>query len=783
MKKFLYTILPAFLLLLSPTIQFVNTQGVEIPTPREETWVKVSNEGVGAYGYTKWNPLTTPYACYEALNHLMGEFLWYDNARTGERVWWLVTGASHSEDFKQWTFYVRKGVHWSDGVPFTSKDIKFTVELIMKYPECIHYAYFNEWIDIIEVPDEYTVVFNLKKPNLRFDGSPWTASVWGFLLILPEHIWKDVEDPVSFQYENPVFTGPYKLYKVIPESNMFVFIRDENYWGKALGYMPEPKYVVIRGPVPPDLEYINWVQGSVDYIDCLYIPNELVELGLASGNPNVTIVDVFDPNADCVKINCAKYPLSVPEVRWAISYCINKEKLAKFFPAGAAAPCKGPFSNGWASEQYLTKWPDIFSKYGNIAEFNLTKAAEILDKLGFIDRDGDGIRETNNGTKLIFEFLYSDSAELAYYTDMALDMAESFEKVGMKLIPRRMAHAQIMDKRKYGEFDLVGWVAAGGLWERNDPLSFFGGWHSKYYAPIGQPGIGYATGECRWYDPELDSIIDQMQSMPPTDPRYEDLVKRAFDIYLKNLPVIPVFTRVNRFLISTRYWVGYPTPDNMYVYPQCWDPDMKWVIHNLKPTGATPGISYVNVWFIKDVPEFTGTDKRTYGPFKPGDFAKIPEDDALRLIAQGSASYTPPTYTYITVYAKTSIVAFTGVDGKTYGPFKEGDAMLIPDKDAERLVSEGKATYSPPVPSEIPEIANAVSDLLGRVSRLETTISTMRTELTSTISDLRSSISDLKSSVDALSAQIASTTTTAVGIGIVTIILVIVAIAIVMRKK
>jgi hypothetical protein len=53
--------------------------------------------------------------------------------------------------------------------------------------------------------------------------------------------------------------------------------------------------------------------------------------------------------------------------------------------------------------------------------------------------------------------------------------------------------------------------------------------------------------------------------------------------------------------------------------------------------------------------------------------------------------------TYATVYALTNIERFTGADGKTYGPYTAGESMTIPQYDAERLIRDGKASYSPPV--------------------------------------------------------------------------------------
>jgi len=650
MKKSII-LLVAFLLLslmatppVSP-IFFASAQGVEIPTPREETWYKVTTTN-GLFGWEKWNPLTTPYADFEGLNAFVGEFFWYDNAVTGKRIWWLATGVDYSSDFMKVTFHLRQGVHWNDGEPFTSRDVKFTIELIKSLPEAANYAYMNEWIDSVETPDDYTVVFNLKKPNIgRFDRDPWGAAIWGFLLILPEHIWKEIEDPLAWNNsEDPVFTGPYKLYKTIPESKMFVYIRDENYWGKALGYMPEPKYIVTRNPAPTDVDYMSWVQGLVDYVGAYILPKDLIESAISGGLPNVTALAMNNPMISDIKVNCEKYPLSIPELRWAISYCVNKEKISKLYPGGPASPCIAPFANGWASSQMWVDAfkDDVFLKYGDMRAFDLDKATEILDNLDFKDRNGDGVRETPNGTKLSFEILFSADPIFAYYQPMASDIVDNLARVGIEATPRILEQAQVMQKRQFGDFDLCMWCSGAGNWPGNDPLYFLEVWHGKYYAPIGEPGKNYDAGETRFHDPELDSIIDQMQALPPTDPSYRDLAKRGLEIITKNIPDIPMFTVADYFLFSSRYWAGNPTIDDFYCDPSDWDPAQKWVVHRIKATGASPPIESSYVWFAEDVAAFTGADMRTYGPFSEGAYDKIPREDADRLVAEDVASFQAP---------------------------------------------------------------------------------------------------------------------------------------------
>jgi len=606
------------------TVDQVKAQ-FEIPTPREETLIV--NRG-GAMVFDRWNPfIPDGLASFDAFNVYMCEYLWHIQYATGEVIYWLITGWDYSDDFKTFILHVRDGVTWNDGEPFTAKDIKFTIEMVKGDERLFWHGWAEEWIESVETPDDLTVVVHLKKPDPRFH-----YNFRGDFPIVPEHVWKEV-DPVTFKNDPPVTTGPYKLYKVIPENEMFVLIRDENYWAKKLGYFPEPKYIVLRPTSSADVEYFNWVNGMWDAgVGLDYMPLDLIMLGLEQG-ANTSICPMFDPCPPAVFINCKKYPLSLPEVRWAISYCVDREKYAELWPSvTTSVPCKYP----WADWKGLRKfaYPEVFEKYK--FEYNLTKAAEILDSLDFKDRDGDGIRETPNGTVLSWEFICWDAGGAEYA--QALDIAENLKKIGIDVEVK--VPATMEDKLATGQFDIAMHTICTGMPWTSDAYFLLEGFHSKHIAPIGVRQMSGQT--CRLSDPELDAVIDELSRVPPDDPRADELYKRGIELWMRDLPVIPTSECIYELCWSTKYWTGWPTKDNFYAWPADWWPEFKFVLFQIKSTGARPEIEYAYVWITQAIEAFTGVDKRTYGPFSEGDYVNIPKEDADRLVAEGKASYTPP---------------------------------------------------------------------------------------------------------------------------------------------
>lgn len=159
--------------------------------------------------------------------------------------------------------------------------------------------------------------------------------------------------------------------------------------------------------------------------------------------------------------------------------------------------------------------------------------------------------------------------------------------------------------------------------------------------PIGERQL--AGQWCRFSNPELDKVIDQLESLPPDDPKAVELAKKGIEILWKGMPAIPVIETTYAMSWNTKYWVGWPTEENRYIETGVWWPQFLFIILRLRPAKYVGG--YTTIWFTEKVPaefSFTGWDNVKYGPFKPGDSATVPAEDARLLIELGWATATPP---------------------------------------------------------------------------------------------------------------------------------------------
>lgn len=618
--------------------------GISITTPREETFVV---SGWSTFSAIQ-NPLVgTGYTNYMLLCQVMGEFLWYDNYGTGERVFWQATGYEYSSDFKTFTIHLRDGVEWNDGKPFTSKDVKFTLELIANNSKLANYEWAHRQIKSISTPDALTVIIDLNEPDSRTDLK-FRAANWGFLMIVPEHIWKNNTSPqtgdIFGRGANPVpcvLTGPYSIVQLVSkEAGLIVLKRNDNYWAKKMGVFPEPKYYVVRQSTAIDLEYFEVISGDYyDSGDAGGFPKDLLSSAIKIGK-NITTVEYPDSSPFYLFINCGKYPLNMKEVRWALSYGFEREIFCKSIPWYVPLePATYPWARMGTTKKF--EYSDVFSKYQ--LGYNLTKAAEILDNLGFVDRNSDGIRETPNGTKLSWELIVGFDTET--FLPMFLHIKDIYSQIGIQITLNGQPANVIQSRVWVGDYELW-WDSPHSVYraaKSGEIIGLIEDYHSRYYAPIGTVSSGSMSASTQRFTlPEIDSLVNNMSAIAPSDPRIADLSHRAVELFMEYLPAIPIANRYRIQVWNDRYWTGYPTNDNLYAWPANTADNWKFIINTIKSTGSKPSITYANVWVIKAVQAFNGTDNRVYGPFSEGAYVQMTKEDADRLITVGSASYQSP---------------------------------------------------------------------------------------------------------------------------------------------
>jgi peptide/nickel transport system substrate-binding protein len=541
--------------------------GAELPVSREETLFLEDTANFtifDSFNYYVPNGMDFATGTWQ----LATEYLWTNPLVEKDYIYELATGFEYNDDYTQMTIMIDKFAHWNDGEPFTSHDVKFTIEMCMSDPALGYSGDFNEFVDTVEAPDDHTVVLNFKKPNPRFHHLLACEICTGFPIV-PKHIW-EAEDPMTFKNNPPVATGPYKLKEVIPDLKMYVWERDENYWNKDR-WFPEPKYVVFRTAPPADADQMDLENNAIDHAHRLEYPQVLTAM---EANPAVTVTCQLDPCPRGMWINCAKYPLSLPEVRWALSYCLNRDKIAQVLWMPPTVSAQYPWAAYESNMKYV--YDDVLQEYD--LTFDPAKAAEILDNLGFMPGP-DGIRVDDEGNKLSWEVITPAAIGGGEY-EIASDMAYEAEQIGIELTVRSFTHASssvLWDRYATGEFDITShWLCGAWL----DPYNLYRSLHGSRAMPIGERAT--QGNEVRLQDPEFDTLIDRLSAVAPEAPEAAALYEEGLRIYLRDLPSLPVVQTIYCMPWNSTYWKGWPTEDNMYALPFTWWHQFAFVVYGLE---------------------------------------------------------------------------------------------------------------------------------------------------------------------------------------------------------
>ncbi|NOZ29807.1 MAG: ABC transporter substrate-binding protein [Chloroflexi bacterium] len=309
---------------------------------------------------------------------------------------WLAERMEVSPDGKVYSFTLREGVTWHDGEPFTAEDVQFTYEYFVAHPQQSRFARTAKQVASVEAVDDRTVVMTLAQPDPSF--SLRLADV----PILPKHIWSQVDDPQNFA--GRVGTGPYRLVEYVPEQFYRLEANPDYFMGRPA--VPE---IVLPIIVEQTTMFSALKSGEVDAVS-RQIPPELV--AEFEGVPSIRVVRGPGFATTLLQFNDERPPLDQPVVRRAIALAIDRQALVDTLLLGFGTVGNPGFVH--PSSPYAN--PDIELAY------DPDGARALLDEAGFLDGDGDGIRETPDGQAMSFDLLvYSNNPQRVRAAELIRD--------------------------------------------------------------------------------------------------------------------------------------------------------------------------------------------------------------------------------------------------------------------------------------------------------------------------------------------------------------------------
>ncbi len=433
----------------------------------------------------------------------------------GEIVPDLTESYQVSEDGLTYIFHLRRDVQWHDGVPFTADDVVFTIKA-MQDPDYQGIPDLAElWRSVIvEKIDDYTVKFTLKEPFTPF--LDYTT-----IGILPAHILKDVPARLlprnRFSFE-PVGTGPFRVERVGTEQA--TLSANPRFYG------PTPYLSRLEFKFYPDYESLlsAYERGEVEGLgrvrpedlSRIRADERLKLLSARLSGYTIVLLNLNNPNTPFFQDK---------SVRQALLYALDRQKIIDSILNGQGLVAHSPImSDSWAYDPLIKRY-----------DYAPDRARALLDEAGWVDVDGDGVRE-KEGRKLQFTLLTNDEPTRV---KMIEEIARQWAEVGVKAVPQAAGISGVVrDFLRPRSFDaiLAEWRE---LPPDPDPYPL---WHFTQAEGEGQNYAGFSHRDA-------DEIMEEARRTTDRSKRIE-LYRRFQEIFAEEVPSLVIYHPVYTYAIN-----------------------------------------------------------------------------------------------------------------------------------------------------------------------------------------------------------------------------------------
>ena len=370
-----------------------------------------------------------------------------------------------SRDYLTYTYHIRKDARWHDGAPVTSYDAKFSYEVMM-HPD-INVETRQGWdvIDRVDTPDSHTVVFHLREIYANFAGDCFYDES-----VLPEHLLRGTLGP-GFQnaefHRHPVGSGPFVFKEWVSGSHLIVQA-NRDYYGEG-PYLDE---IVIKFVPDGNALVVQLETGEITAID--NAPNTALEV--VERLKNVRLfrnAALFNEHLD---LNCENPILRDRLVRRALALATNRNEISEKIYDGVWLPACG---DDHPRSPYYSAVVETLNAY------DPERAGKLLAAAGWVDRDGDGIRE-KNGAPLKLAVTTTTGNLNRERTEMVLK--EQYRRLGVDLGVKNYTPSEL-----YASYDEGGILRRGkydialyAVLTPPDPSTKDGTYSAAFVPPKGQ---------------------------------------------------------------------------------------------------------------------------------------------------------------------------------------------------------------------------------------------------------------------------------------------------------
>ena len=458
-----------------------------------------------------------------------------------------------NREAKTATYKLHKDLTWSDGVPVTADDLIFVHETIA-HKDYTGVRFNSNYRNIVGIEEYHEgkadTISGLKKIDDKtlevtykefFPGILWGAGLT--YNVEPAHYLKDIPIKDMEGHEKvrlkPLSCGPFVMSNVVP--------------GESIEYVPNPHWFgekpkvdkIVYKRTSPDTIVEALKSGTFDIVDNLNVNSYLEYKDLS----NIELISNIDRYFSYVGFKLGKWDsekgtvvvdpdkkMADVKLRQAMAYAMDREQVAEVFYNGLRMP-----ANALITPAHATFWNSQQGGY----KYDPEKAKQILDEAGYVDVDGDGMREDPKGNKLKINLLSMAGGDIAeplaqFYIQCWRDVGLDVELQNGRLIEMNAFYDMVKEDNK----DIDVFMAAFGAGSNPDPSGLWGREAAFNYAR-------FATEE----NDKLLAAIASEKAFGETGIDNDYLIKAYHDwqkYMFEQVPVAPNHFRINLAAINNR---------------------------------------------------------------------------------------------------------------------------------------------------------------------------------------------------------------------------------------